>query len=401
MKVLIVEGERGVSALSGSGVFLELALSPPRDVDPAARPTAGRKTDSYVAPEPPIAKLELLNKVLPNYRAVFLADVGEINPTEADQLKNYVEQGGTLIIFAGEHITDDNYNQQLGSRGLLPGRLIKTVTSNDKAYHFDFDYEGDIHPYLRVFKNQPQSGLTTAQIWTYWQMELPANSTAERVLDYVGTKDPAITAHSLKKGRVVFVSTTANADWNGLPPKPAFVALVHELLAGSVGIADRWLNLTVGDTLEVPQSLNLTAAPQLFDSAKLPIAMESVTTPEGVTTYRSAKPLSKPGVYTLTTGNRSYPLAVNPPAAEADVRVISPEAVRKALGDIDLSFEDEAASLAAMKIDPGNDLSWTFMAIVLALAGVECFLAMKFGHYKRARTGAGVEFPAAPAPATP
>jgi hypothetical protein len=162
---------------------------------------------------------------------------------------------------------------------------------------------------------------------------------------------------------------------------------VHELLAGSVGIADRWLNLTVGDSLEVPQSLNLTAAPQLFDSAKLPIAMESVTTPEGITTYRSAKPLSKPGVYTLTTGNRSYPLAVNPPAAEADVRVISPEAVRKALGDIDLSFEDEAASLAAMKIDPGNDLSWTFMAIVLALAGVECFLAMKFGHYKRARQG--------------
>src|SRR5688572_21646026 len=94
MKVLIVEGERGVDALSGSGVFLELALSPPRDVDPAAR--SARKTDSYVAPEPPIGKLELLNKILPNYRAVFLTDVGEINPTEAEQLKKYVEQGGTL-----------------------------------------------------------------------------------------------------------------------------------------------------------------------------------------------------------------------------------------------------------------------------------------------------------------
>jgi hypothetical protein len=387
MKVLIVEGERGVGALEGSGVFLELALSPPRDVDPAAR-SSGRKTDSYVAPEPPVGKLELLNKVLPNYRAVFLTDVSDINTTEADQFKKFVEQGGTLIIFAGPHVAADNYNQMLASRGLLPGRLIKTVSSNDKPFHFSFDYNGDPHPYLREFKFQKQAGLTTAQIWTYWQVELPANSTAERVLDYVGTKDPAITAHSLGKGRVVFFSTTANADWNGLPPKPAFVALMHEILAGSVGVADRWMNLTVGDTLEVPQSLGLTAAPQLFDSAKIPLAMESVTSQDGVTTYRSARPMARPGVYTLNTGNRSYPIAVNASAAEADVRVVGPEAVRKALGDIDLSFEDEAATIAAMKLDPGNDLSWTFMAIVLAFGAMECFLAMKFGHYKRARPGA-------------
>jgi hypothetical protein len=265
MKVLIVEGERGIGALQGSGSFLELALSPPRDVDPTAR--SARKTDSYVAPEPPIGKLELLNKILPNYRAVFLTNVGEINVTEAEQLKKFVEQGGTLILFAGPAVTADNYNQMLGTRGLLPGRLIKTVASNDKSFHFDFDYKGNVHPYLREFKNQEKSGLTTAQVWTYWQIELPANSTAERVLDYVGSKDPAITAHSLGKGRVVFFSTTANAEWNGLPPKPAFVALMHEILAGSVGIADRWMNLTIGQTLEVPQSLTLTAAPQLFDAS--------------------------------------------------------------------------------------------------------------------------------------
>jgi hypothetical protein len=222
-------------------------------------------------------------------------------------------------------------------------------------------------------------------VWTYWQMELPGNSTAERVLDYVGSKDPAITAHSLGKGRVVFFSTTANAEWNGLPPKPAFVALMHEILAGSVGVADRWMNLTVGGTLEVPQSLNLSAAPQLFDGAKAPIAMETVTSADGVTTYRSARPLAKSGVYTLNTGNKTYPVVVNAPAAEADVRVVSPEAVRKALGDIELAFEDEASTIAAMKIDPGNDLSWTIMAMVLVLAAAECFLAMRFGHYKRQR----------------
>jgi len=38
-----------------------------------------------------------------------------------------------------------------------------------------------------------------------------------------------------------------------------------------------------------------------------------------------------------------------------------------------------------MKIDSGNDWSWSFMALVFLLAGVECYLAMRFGHYRRGK----------------
>ncbi|HEY7115375.1 MAG TPA: BatA domain-containing protein, partial [Tepidisphaeraceae bacterium] len=171
MKVLIVEGDRGIGALAGSGSYLELALSPPREIDPDnPRSAASGKTDSYVAPESPIGELELANKILSNYRAVFLTNVGQVNPNQADQLKRYVEQGGTLVMFAGPAVNSDNYNQQLTPRGLLPGRLIKTVSSNDNPYHFDFNPKGNLHPFLREFKDQENSGLSTAQIWSYWQL---------------------------------------------------------------------------------------------------------------------------------------------------------------------------------------------------------------------------------------
>jgi hypothetical protein len=391
MKVLIVEGERGIGALQGSGSFLELALSPPKDLDPETRPSSanGQKTDSYVLPEPPIGELELSNKILSNYRCVFLTNVGQFNPNQADQLKNYVEQGGTVIMFVGPAVNSDNYNQQLVPRGLLPGRLIKTVSTNDKAYHFDFNPKGDPHPFLKEFKGEENSGLTTAQIWSYWQIELPANTNAERVLNYQTENgkagDPAITVHPLGRGRVVYFSTTANPEWNGLNPKPIFVALIHEILAGSVGAADHWMNLTVGDPLAVPQSLGLTASPTLFDSSKNPIAMEAATDQAGVTTYHSAKPMTHPGVYLLNVGNRTIPIAVNVPSNEADVRVISNDAIKKAMGDIDLDMEDDTLAIAGLKIDSGNDWSWAFMALVLIFAGVECFLAMHFGHYKRGK----------------
>ena len=389
MKVLIVEGTRGIGPMAGSGSFLELALSPPREIDPENPKPSNDKTNSYVAPEPPIGELELSNKILPNYRAVCLADVGQINPAQADQLKTYVEQGGTVMIFGGPAVNADNYNQQLGPRGLLPGRLIKAVTNTDNPAHFDFQPAGNLHPFLQEFKGLTNSGLSTAQIFSYWQVEIPANSNAERVIDYQAEpgkpKDPAITVHSLGKGRVVFFTTTANHEWNMLNPKPIFLALVHEILAGSVGAADRWMNLIVGETLQVPQSLGLTAAPALYDSSKNPILMEATTTQAGVTTYNSAKPLTRPGLYSLNIGSRTIPIAVNVPPSEADVRVISLDAVKKALGDIDLAFEDESVSLAAMKVDTANDWSWAFMAMVFLLAGVECFAAMRFGHYRRGK----------------
>ena len=46
---------------------------------------------------------------------------------------------------------------------------------------------------------------------------------------------------------------------------------------------------------------------------------------------------------------------------------------------------DDSISIAGLKADTCNDWSWALMAIVLSLAALECFMAMRFGHYKRGR----------------
>ena len=73
LPVLIVEGERGMGALEGSGAFLDVALAPPA-VDEFGT-TGG--SGSYVTTER-ISDLELGNKILGEYRAVFLAGVGGV-----------------------------------------------------------------------------------------------------------------------------------------------------------------------------------------------------------------------------------------------------------------------------------------------------------------------------------
>jgi hypothetical protein len=390
LKVLIVEGQRGVDTLEGSGAFLQIALSPPLDA-PGTGPNPGvgaARTSSYVASEL-ISDLELGNKVLGDYRAVILAAVGQVPVPQADALQQFVQQGGTLLLFMGEPVDSQNYNQVLLPRKLLPGPMGKRMqtAADQKGFVFDFNPKGVNHPLLREFANQDNTGLDTAQVFAYWQVDPAADMQVERVLNFRaadGAKagDPAITVHSLGQGRVVYFSTTANDEWASLSAKPVYVALMHELLAGSVRTGDGWMNLAVGQPLEIPATIRLSASPTLVDPSKNPVVIEAQEAGNGQTVYRT-RPLSKSGVYTLNTGSGTYPLAVNVPADEADVRTLTDEAIRKALGDIEFTARGAEVPAVAAQQETGNDLSWAFMLAVFALLAVECFMAMRFGHYRR------------------
>lgn len=382
LRVLIVEGERGAGLLSGSGAFLDLAMAPKRESGAGG----AVRNDSYVAPEL-ISDLELNSKVFGDYRAVVLANVSGVSASQADQLKKFVQQGGTLMVFMGEQVNPDAYNSVLLPRGLMPGKLVakKTVAADAKGFTLDFKPNGVVHPLLGVFKGEERSGLDTAQIFTYYQVELAPAAKAEVVLRYLAgdkqTNDPAITVQALGEGRVVMVSTTANPDWTSLPPKPAYPALVHELLAGNVDVGDRWMNLEVGQPVVVPAGVKLAGVPTLMDADKRPIPLEVVNA-EGQMFYRS-RPLSKPGVYRLSTGTKTVPIAVNVPAEEADIRLLPAEAIRKALGEIDVQFAADELPAGALVHHESTDLGWAMMVGVLGLVGVECFMAMRFGHYRR------------------
>jgi len=393
LKVLIIEGERGTSLLSGSGAFLDLALAPKKEITPQGK----IRSDSYVAPEV-ISDLEMGNKVLADYRAVILSNVASLSPAQADQVQKFVESGGTFMTFMGEQVNSDQYNGVLLPRKLLPGKLVARKTTPDpKGFTLDFKPNAPLHPVLSVFRGEENSGLDTAPVYTYYQVELDPEAKAEIVLSYVAgdkeTHDPAITVHPVGKGRVVMVSTTANGDWNNLTPKPAYVALIHELLAGTVDVGDRWMNLIVGQAMEIPAGLKLTGPPVLTDPLKKPVPVDAIQPQSGPMFYRS-KPLDKPGLYLLNTGNSVLPIAVNVPSDEADIRALPQDSIRKSLGDIDIQFFGDNVPAYALSRDDSNDLGWSVMMLVLALVIAECFMAMTFGHYRRSGVRSSAPVPA-------
>lgn len=388
MKILVVEGERSAEALGGSAALIMEALAP-RSVEPIVN--ANNKPSGYLAPEL-VSDLEFGGKVVHDYRAVILAGVGQISANSADQLKQFVEAGGTLMIFMGEPVSSENYNTVLLPRGLLPGPLAKRISTGGGRDPFYLDFKPERpHPLLHKFERMPNTGLERAPIYSYWQIDLPRDGKAERVLDFQKSEnrvDPAIVLHSLGAGQVITFATGASLDWTALPARLNFAPLLHELLSGTMSSGDEWMNLSVGEQLRIPARVQLTSAPVLKDPQQADVVMEQSVGSSGQITYHS-RPLAKPGLYTLITGNTKIPIAVNVPTTaegetpEADVRPIDQTAIRKALGDIDVAFERDQLPAVAERNEIGNDFGWSMMMIVLAMVGVECFLAMRFGHYRR------------------
>jgi hypothetical protein len=394
IKVLIVEGERGVGGQGSSGAFLDAALNPSGF---AAGTDA--KSQGYVATER-ISDLELGNKVLADYRCICLCGVGDVQDSEAAELEQFVRQGGTLMVFMGDPVTAENYNATLYKHHLLPGPLTKRIiiSGDQTPWRFDFDPHRPLNRLLADFQDQEDTGMDTAEIYSYWQMDLPKDSTAERVLNFLppegekdAAEDPAITVNSLGMGQVVFYATSAdpNAEWTTFMPHPAYPALMHMLLLGTTSSNDGWMNVEVNEPLMIPPSVHMTGEPVLTDAnqTQYPMTLQTVSDRHsfyfGQSAYAS-KPLAQPGIYSLSTGSDNYKIAVNVPAAqEADVRTIGDSEVKKALGDINMEMLGDSVPAPVAREDQGKDLGWSVMLAVFVLLALECVMAMQFGHHRR------------------
>ena len=388
LRVLLVEGKRGAGVAESSGSTLAAALTPAHDEK--------IKTLSSFLTEP-ISDLELGNRALQDYSAVVLTDVAQITPPEADRLKQFVEQGGTLLVFMGESVDRNNYNTVLYPRKLMPGQLVKLISAgvNQQPFRLNFKPNEVQNEYLESFRGVENSGLSLVAVRTYWQLDIPQNSSVTPILRYVSAAadaaaDPVMTAHALGQGRVLWVSTSANGAWTDFPAHRAYTALMQELLAHSVKSGTFWMNLEVGEPLSIPSSVRMTAAPTLLDPDKKPLPLESKIDETadrvgGAATYTST-PLKRPGLYSLSLGETTIPIAVNIPAAESDVRTINDQAIREALGRIDLTLQGDQAPSDGQVAEAGRDWGWHLMLAVLVLLGLEAFMAMRFGHWRQQAT---------------
>ncbi|WP_131195877.1 DUF4159 domain-containing protein [Lichenihabitans psoromatis] len=171
-----------------------------------------------------------------NPSVMVLADVGALSGPAHDRLAKFIDDGGTLIRFAGSRLagSSDDLVPVALRRG---GRTFGGALSWDKPKALAPFERGSPFYGLTV----PQEVSVTRQVLAEPSAGLPGKTWAQLV---DGT--PLVTAEKRGKGRIVLFHVTADTTWSNLPLSVLFVDMLRRVvdLSGMPGAAQRSASAT-------------------------------------------------------------------------------------------------------------------------------------------------------------
>lgn len=325
IRVLCIDGRPSGGTLGGAADYLSLALAPrEKNGGPAT-------IQAEVAPESAI-----LERGLSAYDCIFLCNVAQFTASEVRALDAYLQGGGSVVIFLGDQVRADRYNQELGRAGqggagqgrAGQGRAVPILPAAigqlDDRPQFRLDPLGCRHPILEAFRGRGLNSLLTTPVFKHYRLEIPRDSTAQTILK-LGDGDPLMVEQQVHRGRVVLVATSVETSWTALPLWPSFVPLVQELTLWCAAGQSACKNVTVGDSLDC-----LLASPagtpgiQMPDGRRRSVQTRSV----GDGTELNYADTWQSGIYAVQTGQpagRGQLFAVNVDTVESDLAAIGPE----------------------------------------------------------------------------
>jgi hypothetical protein len=320
-------------------------------------------------------------------------------PEFLNALANFVREGKALLIFGGDKVDPEAYNQQLGKRGLLPVALTAVEAFPPKEPISLERASADLPAFKHFAQEKFYESLADIPIYHTVGLADPKETAktpgaAVTVMRYSNSR-PAIVTGKVCDGEVMVVGTSADPvfkpgthmpTWNYLHLWPGYLPLmeaaVNHLLHGQA----QSHNGQVGDPIRfTPQEALAQRSfvliepgkrdlvnPALVDGQRRPLGPTQKKTDEGRAMV-TVGGLSKAGVYYLTTleneaGDR-VPFALAPDLRERDgagLELMSEADINRQLGftPVHLTVKDsESLDFAAER----THREWTIWLLVLVL----------------------------------
>lgn len=174
-----------------------------------------------------ISEGELGDLLQANPDAVILADVGQLQVSDAEALRTWIENGGALIRFAGPRLASQ------GDR-LLPTPLRRASRALGGSLAWDEPQPLGAFPDTSPFAGltPPPDARVTRQVLAEPAADLQAKTWA-RLED----GSPLVTADKIGSGSVILFHVTAGPDWSDLPYSKVFVDMLRRSIAAGRGEA--------------------------------------------------------------------------------------------------------------------------------------------------------------------
>jgi Domain of unknown function (DUF4159)/Aerotolerance regulator N-terminal len=222
---------------------------------------------------------------------IIMADVGSIPASAESALKDWIENGGMLVRFAGPRLaaaSDDKLLPVALRRGerALDGTMSWTVPQSLLPFGAKSPFAGvDISPDIAISRQV---------------LALPEPSLSDQSWADLADGTPLVTASEQGRGRLVLFHVTPNTSWSNLPLTGTFV----EMLRRTVGMAQTAPggSLLTGQTVLPPyRAVNAEGAIAPPAPASQPLALKAGVSPK--VTFENP-----PGLYGNAEGAVALPL---------------------------------------------------------------------------------------------
>jgi hypothetical protein len=296
---------------------------------------------------------------LNTYPLVILSDVNAISTGLSQQLKTYVNKGGTLLVFPSADADITSY------RGLLePVNAAypeKLITGDTKVSGINLQ-----NPVFKnIFENFPQNP-DLPVVKKYYQLSSSPNGMSEELMTLPGAK-PFWEGFANNKGKVYVSAVPLNEDFSNLPRHALFVPIMFRiaLLSGH----DQPLFYTIGrdEAIEMPQVQ--TNEKQLLKLVKgRQSIIPETKQQEGSTLLYTADQLQETGLYDLKKQDSTIAvLAFSDNRSESDLTYLTSAELAKLVPGANPVLEAGRGSLKGAVTETNFGLQLWKLCIILAL----------------------------------
>ncbi|MDA0839345.1 MAG: BatA domain-containing protein [Planctomycetota bacterium] len=279
IRVLCVEDWEAPKPFLQATYYLQRALVPKLETEKAS---AG-----YIQVK--LITREMLESVdLRKFQVVVLANVSAFPPTAVDRLDAFVRNGGGLIVFAGDQLDPEFYNQHgfKEGRGWMPAKLAaKAGDDNRREDFWTLVPREKRHELFLPYSGDSLTELSSARFFRYQSVEPAEDADVIAVFD---NDAPAFIERKVGEGRSLLITTSCNADWTDFPKRGTFLPMAHQMIR-YLSPRDR----TSRSLLSLEEDLG-----QTFGGSRSYKELETLSAvgPEGVR-VKVTDPMTRPGLY--------------------------------------------------------------------------------------------------------
>ena len=234
--VLLVDGDPSKEWLRGETDFIKLALTPFQENTTAKnrKPRSGLEMKDLIkASTIPTDQFKNMDPTV-GTSLIVLANLESLDGSMMQELPLFVENGGGVLICAGNRMNLSWYNQHWGLEGsnFLP--LPITGSKGNPQNEFEFSKIANAyfeHPALSLFNDPRNGSLSEARIkkWIQLDESRARNDPGVTVVARLENGDPLLVEKKWGKGVVMFLTTSIDTDWNNLPARPSYLPFVQQI----------------------------------------------------------------------------------------------------------------------------------------------------------------------------